>query len=138
MVFFKVTDDEGNGESENENEEENEDTDEDEESVENNEKSQVKLSPRIPIKNDENRTQRKLNEDETDTLTNEIIKLVESKLKHFRNRTVQHNIRSKIVKQLSSKSENTMSSSLLCEIRKKKAAFCLVLLFYHHHNRKTK
>ena len=41
--FFKVTDDEGNGEIENEDEEE-----EEEESVENNEQSQVKLSHTNP------------------------------------------------------------------------------------------
>ena len=64
------------------------------------------------------RIKRKLTEDETDALANEIVKLVESKIKPFRNHTVQRNIRSKIVEQLSSKLENTTSLSLLCEIRK--------------------
>ena len=98
---FKVTDDESDGENE----------DEDEESVE-------KLSPRVSIENAERRTQRILTEGETVILTNDIIELVESKIKPYQNTTVQHNIRSKVIEQLSSKSNNTTSLSLLCEIQK--------------------
>ena len=45
--------------------------------IENNEQSQVELFQTDTIENAENRTQRKLCEDETDTLTNEIIEFVE-------------------------------------------------------------
>ena len=132
---FEVTDDEGNPE--------NEDEDKDKESVEDNEKSQVELFQTVAIKNAENRTQRKLCEVETDTLTDKIVDLVESKIKPFRNPTAQYKIRSKVIDQLFSKADNTTSpsssllsslpsslpSSLLREIRKSKDCIssCIVI-----------